>query len=349
MHRSASKCRLTSCRCDFARPSAPRLLSALHPLHDRPGRSRRRGTPQSTFATRGGLDWLRRSTSMGDSGNKLSSSTYRGFHQRKSTTWIFAHLHKRICDAFPKDWDQGLYNDAEWMPVSTICPLRFYRAQLGQAEDIREVSRAWATACAHGQRQPAGNRRLAAPRGSAKPRSTVPRRRQRRRHDPFRGGGTSPGMPRQNILAMLESPAGVQLRAAWPRRGPGMVDYAFMNQCLRRQGQRNRTDDSAGRWRRPRRAGDPERRPHPGMSVVGEDFKHNVLYVPRVLIAAPRHEASADKSPCSYRPESHHAHGAIWTCDGFGGAVLRADTASTRIGLHGGGRMRTSGTYNTLC
>src|SRR5271157_3229990 len=66
-----------------------------------------------------------------------------------------------------------------------------------------------------------------------------------------------------------------------------MVDYAFMNQCLyegRAKEVEQMTIDALA-----------EGRPVQeilndgliaGMSVVGEDFKHNVLYVPEVLIAA---------------------------------------------------------------
>ena len=67
-----------------------------------------------------------------------------------------------------------------------------------------------------------------------------------------------------------------------------MVDYALMNQCLY-EGKANEVEqhDQGGAGRRPVRC----RRVLnegliAGMSVVGEDFKHNVLYVPEVLIAA---------------------------------------------------------------
>src|SRR5258708_815921 len=66
-----------------------------------------------------------------------------------------------------------------------------------------------------------------------------------------------------------------------------MIDYAFMNQCLyegKAKEVEQMTKDALA-----------EGRPVQevltegliaGMSVVGEDFKHNVLYVPEVLIAA---------------------------------------------------------------
>jgi 5-methyltetrahydrofolate--homocysteine methyltransferase len=66
-----------------------------------------------------------------------------------------------------------------------------------------------------------------------------------------------------------------------------MPDYALMNQCLyegKAKEVEQMTKDALA-----------EGRPYQevlaegliaGMSVVGEDFKHNVLYVPEVLIAA---------------------------------------------------------------
>src|SRR3954470_11113372 len=66
-----------------------------------------------------------------------------------------------------------------------------------------------------------------------------------------------------------------------------MPDYAFMNQCLY-EGKAKEVEEMT-------KAALAENRPVQeilsegliaGMSVVGEDFKHNVLYVPEVLIAA---------------------------------------------------------------
>lgn len=66
-----------------------------------------------------------------------------------------------------------------------------------------------------------------------------------------------------------------------------MVDYALMNQCL--------YEGKANEVERMTKEALAEGRPVQeilnegliaGMSVVGEDFKHNVLYVPEVLIAA---------------------------------------------------------------
>jgi 5-methyltetrahydrofolate--homocysteine methyltransferase len=66
-----------------------------------------------------------------------------------------------------------------------------------------------------------------------------------------------------------------------------MIDYALMNQCL--------YEGKAAEVEQMTRAALAEGRPVKevleagliaGMSVVGEDFKHNILYVPEVLIAA---------------------------------------------------------------
>jgi 5-methyltetrahydrofolate--homocysteine methyltransferase len=66
-----------------------------------------------------------------------------------------------------------------------------------------------------------------------------------------------------------------------------MMDYAFMNQCLY-EGKAKEVGEMT-------QAALAEGRPVAeiltegliaGMSVVGEDFKHNILYVPEVLIAA---------------------------------------------------------------
>ena len=66
-----------------------------------------------------------------------------------------------------------------------------------------------------------------------------------------------------------------------------MIDYAFMNQCL----YEGKAKDVEEMTRRALEEGRPVQEILSdgliaGMSVVGEDFKHNILYVPEVLIAA---------------------------------------------------------------
>jgi 5-methyltetrahydrofolate--homocysteine methyltransferase len=76
-------------------------------------------------------------------------------------------------------------------------------------------------------------------------------------------------------------PAGA---SAW---GPDMVDYALMNQCLyegKAQNVEQMTKDALAAGRSVQEVLNEGL--IAGMSVVGEDFKHNILYVPEVLIAA---------------------------------------------------------------
>jgi 5-methyltetrahydrofolate--homocysteine methyltransferase len=66
-----------------------------------------------------------------------------------------------------------------------------------------------------------------------------------------------------------------------------MIDYALMNQCL----YEGKAKDVEEMTRRALEEGRPVQEILSegliaGMSVVGEDFKHNILYVPEVLIAA---------------------------------------------------------------
>jgi 5-methyltetrahydrofolate--homocysteine methyltransferase len=66
-----------------------------------------------------------------------------------------------------------------------------------------------------------------------------------------------------------------------------MADYARMNQCLyegKAKDVEQMTRDALAEGRPPREV--LTEGLIAGMSVVGEDFKHNVLYVPEVLIAA---------------------------------------------------------------
>jgi len=67
----------------------------------------------------------------------------------------------------------------------------------------------------------------------------------------------------------------------------GMVDYALMNQCLyegKAKEVEQMTKDALAEGRAVQEILNEGL--IAGMSVVGEDFKHNVLYVPEVLIAA---------------------------------------------------------------
>ena len=100
------------------------------------------------------------------------------------------------------------------------------------------------------------------------------------------GGGASPGMPRENIQAMLEA---LQEFNANGKHGRGlaMVDYALMNQFLYEGNAKEveqMTNDALAEGRTVQEILNEGL--IAGMSIVGEDFKHNILYVPEVLIAA---------------------------------------------------------------
>jgi hypothetical protein len=77
------------------------------------------------------------------------------------------------------------------------------------------------------------------------------------------------------------------MRAATAAEERGMVDYALMNQCLyegKAKEVEQMTRDALAEGRAVQEILNEGL--IAGMSVVGEDFKHNVLYVPEVLIAA---------------------------------------------------------------
>ena len=105
------------------------------------------------------------------------------------------------------------------------------------------------------------------------------------------GGGASPGMPRENIVAMLEALDEFNGKRVLDRVGAesetAMPDYALMNQCLyegKAKEVEQMTKDALAEGRTVQEVLNEGL--IAGMSVVGEDFKHNVLYVPEVLIAA---------------------------------------------------------------
>ena len=108
------------------------------------------------------------------------------------------------------------------------------------------------------------------------------------REQPSVGGGTSPGMPRQNIRAMLQALEEFNAKGLTQLgKKPAMVDYALINQCVyegKAKEVEQMTKDALAEGRSAQEV--LEEGLIAGMSVVGEDFKYNVLYVPEVLIAA---------------------------------------------------------------
>ena len=74
-----------------------------------------------------------------------------------------------------------------------------------------------------------------------------------------------------------------------------MVDYALMNQCLY-EGKAKEVEEMTKQALAEGRHFQEVLTEGliAGMSVVGEDFKHNILYVPEVLIAARAMKAMMD-------------------------------------------------------
>ena len=95
-------------------------------------------------------------------------------------------------------------------------------------------------------------------------------------------------MPRQNIQAMVEAlDESNSKRQSSQQRKHEMTDYAFMNQCLyegKAKEVEQMTKDALAEGRSVQEVLNEGL--IAGMSVVGEDFKYNILYVPEVLIAA---------------------------------------------------------------
>jgi uroporphyrinogen-III decarboxylase len=120
----------------------------------------------------------------------------------------FAHPYlKRICDAFPKDWVKVYHNDAEVDACLDHLPdCGFNVLNWGKQKDIREV------------KQRVGNRMCLM--GNVNPLEIAVRGSPEEVKDATLevlegggdrgmilsvGGGTSPGMPRENFIAMLEA------------------------------------------------------------------------------------------------------------------------------------------------
>ena len=121
----------------------------------------------------------------------------------------FAHPYlKRICDAFPKDWVKVYHNDAEVDACLDHLPdAGFNVLNWGKQKDIREVKqRVGDRMCLMGNVNPLEIARPRHARGSdAKRRSTCSKGSGGEGIILSVGGGTSPGMPRENIVAMLEA------------------------------------------------------------------------------------------------------------------------------------------------
>ena len=201
----------------------------------------------------------------------------------------FAHPYlKRICDAFPKDWVKVYHNDAEVDACLDHLPdAGFNVLNWGKQKDIREVKRRVGDRmCLMGNVNPLEIAVRGTPEEVREATLDVLEGAGGEGIILSVGGGISPGMPRENIVAMLE--ALEEFNAGrLARKGRGMADYALMNQLLyegKAKEVEQMTKDALAEGRAVQEI--LTEGLIAGMSVVGEDFKHNVLYVPEVLIAA---------------------------------------------------------------
>ena len=201
----------------------------------------------------------------------------------------FAHPYlKRICDAFPKDWVKIYHNDAEVDACLEHLPdCGFQRVELGQADGYAEVKeRVGDRMCLMGNVNPLEVGVRGTPEEVSEATLDVLEKSGGEGIILSVGGGTSPGMPERNIVAMLEALQEFNASRLAVREELHARLRPDEPVPLRRQGQGSRTDDQGRTGRRADVQEVLNEGLIAGMSVVGEDFKHNVLYVPEVLIAA---------------------------------------------------------------
>jgi uroporphyrinogen decarboxylase len=120
----------------------------------------------------------------------------------------FAHPYlKRICDAFPKDWVKIYHNDAEVDACLDHLPdCGFNVLNWGKQKDIREVKqRVGKRMCLMGNVNPLEIAVRGTPEEVKEATLDVLEGSGGEGIILSVGGGTSPGMPRQNMLAMLEA------------------------------------------------------------------------------------------------------------------------------------------------
>jgi MtaA/CmuA family methyltransferase len=120
----------------------------------------------------------------------------------------FCHPYlKRICDAFPKDWVKLYHNDAEVQACLDHLPdCGFNMLNWGKQTDIAEVKeRVGDRMCLMGNVNPLEVGVRGTPEEVREATLDVLEKGGDRGMILSVGGGTSPGMPRQNIVAMLEA------------------------------------------------------------------------------------------------------------------------------------------------
>jgi uroporphyrinogen decarboxylase len=120
----------------------------------------------------------------------------------------FAHPYlKKICDAFPKDWVKIYHNDAEVDACLNYLPdCGFNVLNWGKQKDIAEVKqRVGDRMCLMGNVNPLEVGARGTPEEVKDATLEVLEKSQGEGIILSVGGGTSPGMPKENILAMLEA------------------------------------------------------------------------------------------------------------------------------------------------
>jgi uroporphyrinogen-III decarboxylase len=120
----------------------------------------------------------------------------------------FAHPYlKRICDAFPKDWVKLYHNDAEIDACLNYLPdAGFNVLNWGKKTDIAEVKeRVGKRMCLMGNVNPLEIGVRGTPEEVREATLEVLEKSEGEGIILSVGGGTSPGMPKQNIMAMLEA------------------------------------------------------------------------------------------------------------------------------------------------
>ena len=215
----------------------------------------------------------------------LHPRRHRRLHQRRAlhgvrASVLEAHL-RRVSEGLGEDLPQRRRGRRLPRP-SAGC--RLQRAELGQAEGHpRGEAARRRSHVPDGQRQPARDRACAArPTKCSEATLDVLEGAGGEGIILSVGGGVSPGMPRENILAMLEALEEFNAQPASSATGARlMVDYALMNQCLY-EGKAKEVEQMTREALAEGRAVQEVLTDGliAGMSVVGEDFKHNILYVP---------------------------------------------------------------------
>ena len=195
----------------------------------------------------------------------------------------FAHPYlKRICDAFPKDWVKLYHNDAEVDACLDHLPdTGFNVLNWGKQRHITEVKRRVGDRmCLMGNVNPLEIGVRGTPEEVKDATLEVLEGSGGEGIILSVGGGTSPGMPRENILAMLEALEEFNAKRSCKRGCERSLEERIdARLCLdepvpvRRQRRRSGADDEGGARRRTDRAGSAERRTDRGHERGGRGLQ----------------------------------------------------------------------------